>query len=101
MNNVYNIRIGDMIYNTKSYNGDEAEDANVIGIVYKMTQKYVYYAICARTHGQPDGNHYITRDHKVSKERLYRAIRDDKVHVSYASGTKQRKRITEFNETGN
>ena len=86
MTEVYNIRIGDMVYN-------KLEGANIIGLVYKLTQKYVYYAVCARNKGAADGNHYITKDHKVSKEKLYEAIRVKHVGISYASGIKRRRKI--------
>ena len=70
MTEVYNIRIGDLIWN-------ELEGVNIIGLVYKTTSKYVYYAVCARNKGDDQGDHYITKDHKVSKERLYEAIRTE------------------------
>ena len=50
MTEVYNLRIGDMIWN-------QLEGANIIGLVYKMTPKYVYYAVCARTRGDKNGAH--------------------------------------------
>ena len=86
MTEVYNLRIGDLIWN-------QLEGANIIGLVYKMTPKYVYYAVCARNKGDYNGNHYITKDHKVKKKRLYEAIRTKHVEISYASGTKRRRRI--------
>ena len=91
MTEVYNIRIGDMVYN-------KLEGANIIGLVYKLTQKYVYYAVCARNKGTADGNHYITKDHKVSKEKLYEAIRTKHVGISYAQGTNRRRKIKENTE---
>ena len=91
MTEVYNIRIGDLIWN-------QLEGANIIGLVYKMTPKYVYYAVCARNKGTADGNHYITKDHKVSKERLYEAIRTKHVGISYAQGTNRRRKIKEKTE---
>ena len=93
MTEVYNIRIGDLIYN-------KSEDANIIGLVYKMTSKYVYYAVCARNKGDDQGDHYITKDHKVSKERLYEAIRTNHVGISYAQGTNRRRKIKENTEGG-
>ena len=93
MTEVYNIRIGDMIWN-------QLEGANIIGLGYKMTPKYVYYAICARSAGDKDGDHYITKDHKVSKERLYEAIRTNHVGISYAQGTNRRRKIKENTEGG-
>ena len=92
MTEVYNLRIGDLIYN-------ELEGANIIGLVYKMTPKYVYYAVCARNKGDDQGDHYITKDHKVSKERLYEAIRTNHVGISYAQGTNRRRKIKEDTES--
>ena len=97
MNDVYNLRIGDMIYNDKAYGEcDVAVSANIVAIVYKMTPKYAYYAVCARKNGEPDGDHFVTTDNKAKKESLYRAIRDGRVGVSYANGTKRRRKIEEF-----
>ena len=93
MTEVYNLRIGDMIWN-------QLEGANIIGLVYKMTPKYVYYAVCARTRGDKNGDHYITKDHKVSKEKLYEAIRTNHVGISYAQGTNRRRKIKENSEGG-
>ncbi len=93
MTEVYNLRIGDLIYN-------KLEGANIVGLVYKMTQKYVYYAICARAKGDKNGDHYITKDHKVSKQRLYEAIRTNHVEISYAQGTNRRRKIKENTEGG-
>ena len=93
MTQVYNIRIGDLIWN-------QLEGANIIGLVYKMTPKYVYYAVCARNKSDKDGDHYITKDHKVSKERLYEAIRTKHVGISYAQGTNRRRKIKENTEGG-
>ena len=93
MSEVYSIRVGDLIWN-------ELEGANIIGLVYKMTQKYVYYAVCARNRGDVGGDHYITKDHKVSKQRLYEAIRTNHVGISYAQGTNRRRKIKENTEGG-
>ena len=93
MTEVYNIRIGDLIYN-------KLDGANIIGLVYKMTPKYVYYAVCARSKGDAGGNHYITKDHKVKKDRLYEAIRTNHVEISYAQGTNRRRKIKENTEGG-
>ena len=93
MTEVYNLRIGDLIYN-------KLEGANIIGLVYKMTPKYIYYAVCARTKGDKNGDHYITKDHKVSKQRLYEAIRTNHVGISYAQGTNRRRKIKEITEGG-
>tara|TARA_A100001015_G_scaffold283682_1_gene349229 strand:+ start:244 stop:525 length:282 start_codon:yes stop_codon:yes gene_type:complete len=92
MTEVYNLRIGDLIYN-------KLDGANIIGLVYKMTPKYVYYAVCARTKGDENGDHYITKDHKVRKERLYEAIRTKHIEISYAQGINRRRKIKENTES--
>lgn len=92
MNEVYNLRIGDMVWNTKDSTG---EPANIIGLVYKLTPKYAYYAVCARLRDDPNGDHFITKDHKVKKSRLYDSIKKRQVEISYAGGTKRRRRITD------
>ena len=86
MTEVYNIRIGDMVYN-------KLDGQNIIGLIYKLTPKYAYYAVCTRSKGKEDGNHYITKDNKVSKERIYKAIKTGNIGISYASGTKRRRKI--------
>ena len=97
MNDVYNLRIGDMIYNDQAYGeSDVPERANIVAVIYKMTPKYAYYAVCARKNGEPDGDHFVTTDNKAKKEQLYRAIRDGRVGVSYANGTKRRRKIEEI-----
>ena len=93
MTEVYNVRIGDLIYN-------KLDGANIIGLVYKLTPRYVYYAVCARNKGQEPGNHYITKDHKVKKEKLYEAIRTKHVEISYAQGTNRRRKIKTNTEGG-
>lgn len=89
---IYNFRIGDMIWNTVDSTG---EPANIVGLVYKMTPLYVYYAVCARLRDNPDGDHFITKDNKVKKTRLYKSIRDSRLEISYAGGIKKRRIITE------
>ena len=93
MTEVYNIRIGDMIWN-------QLEGANIIALVYKMTPKYVYYPDSARSAGDKNGDHYITKDHKVSKQRLYEGIRTKHVGISYAQGTNRRRKIKANTEGG-
>ena len=92
MNEVYNLRIGDMVWNTQDATG---EVSNIVGLVYKLTSKYAYYAVCARLRDDPNGDHFITRDHKVKKSRLYDSIKKKQVEISYAGGTKRRRRITD------
>lgn len=94
MTEVYNIRVGDMIWNF----GDGG--STIMGVVYKLTPKYVYYALCARNNGNPVGDHYITKDHRVSKELLYKYIREDRLEISYAQGTNRRRKIKENAEGG-
>ena len=92
MKEVYNLRIGDMVWNTKDMTG---EVSNIIGLVYKLTPKYAYYAVCARQRNNPNGDHFITRDHKVKKSRLYDSIKKRQVEISYAGGTKRRRKISD------
>tara|TARA_Y100000114_G_scaffold77768_1_gene71543 strand:- start:424 stop:720 length:297 start_codon:yes stop_codon:yes gene_type:complete len=97
MNEVYNLRIGDMLYNDKAYDTSSTPvQANIVAIIYKMTPKYAYYAVCARKNGDPDGEHFVTTDNKAKKENLYKAVRDGRVGISYANGTKRRRKIEEF-----
>lgn len=97
MKEVYNLRIGDMVWNTQDTTG---EVSNIVGLVYKLTPKYAYYAVCARLRDEPNGDHFITKDHKVKKSRLYCSIKKKQIEISYAGGTKRRRKITdeEFNE---
>ena len=92
MSEVYNLRIGDMVWNTHDTTG---EASNIVGLVYKLTPKYAYYAVCARLRDEPDGDHFITKDHKVKKSRLYESIKNKQVEISYAGGTKRLRRITD------
>ena len=89
MTEVYNIRIGDLVYN-------KLEGANIIGLVYKMTPKYVYYAVCARKRNDPNGEHFVTKDNRAKKSTIYNSIRTGTVGVSYSSGTKRRRKIEDF-----
>ena len=97
MNEVYNLRIGDMLYNDKAYGtAGEVESANIVGIIYKMTPKYVYYAVCARRHNDPEGEHFVTKDNRSKKSTIYNSIKSGSVGVSYANGTKRRRKIEDF-----
>ena len=97
MNEVYNLRIGDMLYNDKAYGeAGGVESANIVGIIYKMTPKYVYYAVCARKHNDPNGEHFVTKDNRAKKSTIYNSIRTGTVGVSYSSGTKRRRKIESF-----
>jgi hypothetical protein len=92
MSEIYNLRIGDLVWNTQDTTG---EVSNIVGLVYKLTPKYAYYAVCARLRHEPDGDHFITKDHKVKKSRLYESIKKRQVEISYAGGIKRRRRITD------
>lgn len=97
MNEVYSLRIGDMLFNDRAYSTTSEEvKANIVGIVYKMTPKYVYYAVCARKHGDPEADHFVTMDNKTKKEQIYNAIRKGQVGISYADGLKYRRKIESF-----
>lgn len=97
MNEVYNLRIGDMLYNDKAYGeAGGVESANIVGIIYKMTPKYVYYAVCARSHNDPDGEHFVTKDNRSKKTAIYNSIRTGAVGISYSNGTKRRRKIESF-----
>ena len=43
MNDVYSLRIGDMIYHPRAINKKgEREDSAISAVIYKVTPKYVY-----------------------------------------------------------
>lgn len=93
MNELYNLRIGDMIYHPQAINNrGEREQSSIMAVIYKMTPKYVYYACCARAMQDP-GDHFITKDNRVKKESIYRSLRDGACFISYANGTAKRRRI--------
>ena len=99
MNEVYNLRVGDMIYHAKAFNRDRVrEDSSIMAVVYKTTPKYVYYAICARAMYDTEGEHFVTKDNRTKKETLYKSIRDGTVNISYAGGTKKRRKILNFED---
>ena len=96
MNEVYNLRIGDMLYHPKAINNKgEREDSSIMAVIYKMTPKYVYYAICARSLDNP-GDHFITMDNRTKKQSVYNSIREGHVYISYANGTKRRRKVEDF-----
>jgi len=90
MIDVYNVRIGDMVWSERDSKG---ETSNIVGLVYKLTPRYVYYAVCARVENEPGANHFITKDNKVKKTKLYEAIKKSQIGVSYAGGIKKRRRV--------
>lgn len=96
MSEVYNLRIGDMLYHPQAFNDvGERQDSAIMGVIYKMTPKYVYYAICARGIHNP-GDHYVTKDNRSNKQTIYDSIREGKVHISYSNGIKRRRKIENF-----
>ena len=97
MNELYNLRIGDMIYHPRAINNrGEREQSSIMAVIYKMTPKYVYYAVCARKHNDPNGEHFVTKDNRAKKSTIYNSIRTGTVGVSYSSGTKRRRKIEDF-----
>ncbi len=92
MNEVYNFRVGDMIYRVES-------DRPIVGVIYKTTPKYVYYAVCAQSNDFSDNSGaYVTLDNKTSKKKFYRAIRDGLITASYADGVQKRRKIEDFED---
>ena len=93
MSEVYNLRIGDMIYHPKAINKKgEREDSTISAVIYKVTPKYVYYAICAKSIDNP-GDHFITRDNRAKKESVYKSVQEGSCFISYSNGTKRRRKI--------
>lgn len=88
MSDIYNLRVGDMIWNVQ-------QGHNVVGLIVKVTPKYAHYAICAGKGINPVGkeDHFITRGHKTKKDTMYASILDGTLSVSYAGGTKRRRKI--------
>ena len=82
---IYNLRIGDLLYTSR--NGHP-----IMGLVYKLTPKYAYYAICASS-GEPDVNPWISKGNKTSKEKIYKMIKEKNISISYSGGTKRRRLI--------
>ena len=96
MKEVFNLRIGDMIYHPQAFNSKgEREESSISAVIYKVTPKYVYYACCARHLSNP-GDHFVTLDNRIKKESVYRSIREGKCFISYANGKKRRRKIETF-----
>ena len=96
MREVYNLRIGDMIYHPRAINRQGVrENSAIMAVIYKMTPKYVYYACCARHRDKP-GSHFVTKDNRVKKQSIYKSIQEGTCFISYANGVKRRRKITEF-----
>lgn len=86
MTEIYNIRIGDLLYRKNE------EVPGIAALVYKLTPKYAYYAVCAPREDNI-GQAYITKGHKVLKSKLYQNIQSGSVGISYAAGTSRRRTI--------
>ena len=88
MSEIYNLRVGDMVWNVQ-------QGHNVVGLIVKVTPKYAHYAICAGKGRNPVGkeDHFITRGHKTKKDTMYAHILDGTLSISYAGGTKRRRKI--------
>ena len=88
MSDIYNLRVGDLVYNIQSGH-------NVVGLIYKVTPKYAHYAICACSGKKQPGKetHFVTTGHKTKKSVLYNSIISGDLEISYASGTKRRRKV--------
>ena len=89
MSDIYNLRVGDLVYNIQ-------DGHNVVGLIYKVTPKYAHYAICAGKGKKPPGKevHFVTTGHKTKKSVLYENIKAGGLQISYAGGTKKRRKVT-------
>jgi hypothetical protein len=85
--NIYNFRTGDMLY--KIFD----DTRSLTALVYKITPKYAYYAVCANRRDDPASKAWISMGRKGLKSVLYQAIRDGEVSISYAGGTNRRRLI--------
>ena len=93
MNDVYNLRIGDMLYHPKAINkSGERENSTITAVIYKMTPKYIYYAICARSLDNPT-DHFVTNENRAKKQSVYKSIQEGSCFISYANGTKRRRLV--------
>ena len=89
--NIYNLRIGDLLINNEPNPDASKEASSVTGLIYHMTPKYVYYAICAsKSSGGPA---FITKGHRVKKSKIFQSIQDGNVSISYSNGTSRRRKI--------
>ena len=77
-----------MVYNIQ-------QGHNVVGLIYKITPKYAHYAICAGKGKKPPGkeSHFVTTGHKTKKSTLYESIQTGDLKISYAGGTKKRRKV--------
>ena len=87
MSEVYNFRVGDLLYK-KSDDG-----RSIMGLIYKMTPKYIYYAVCAGYEKDEDLNPFVSKGHKTKKEKIYTAVHQGDLSVSYANGLSRRRKI--------
>ena len=82
---IYNLRIGDLLYTSR-------KGHPIVGLVYKLTLKYAYYAVCASS-GEPGVNPWISKGNRTSKEKIYKMIKEKNISISYSGGTKRRRLI--------
>ena len=87
---IYNFRVGDMLYHDDSHRTVTQDKTSITGVIYKVTPKYVYYAICAGP--RSGGPAFISKDNKVKKEKIINALRDGLLNVSYGGGTSRRRK---------
>ena len=68
---------------------------SVMGLIVKLTPKYAHYAVCACKGIKPPGqdDHFITRGHKIRKDKLYLNIKNCNLCISYGGGIKRRRKI--------
>jgi len=70
------------------------EESNIVALIYKLTPSYAYYATCARRRRDPDGDHFVTTDNRTKKSKLYKAIKNEELNISYGGGTTRRRVVT-------
>ncbi len=87
---IYNFRVGDMLYHDDSHRTTNQDRTSITGVIYKVTPKYVYYAICAGP--RTGGCAYISRDNKIKKDKIVKAVREGLIHISYSGGTSRRRK---------
>tara|TARA_Y100001973_G_C4984970_1_gene226046 strand:- start:60 stop:338 length:279 start_codon:yes stop_codon:yes gene_type:complete len=89
--NIYNLRVGDLLFNKEPQPGASKDASTVTGLIYHMTPKYVYYAICASK--RTGGPAFITKGHRVKKSKIFQSIQDGNISISYSNGTSRRRKI--------
>ena len=87
MNEVYNLRIGDLLYKQSD------DGRSIMGLVYKTTPKYIYYAVCAGYEKDNGSDPFVSTGHKTKKEKIYTAVHQGDLSISYANGLSGRRKI--------